>query len=266
MRPISTFGWLAAVVVLSPVSCSAGDPGTGCGPDEVAAIASDVVVVTNDEAALYFAVADPLSPDESDVSAAPVAAAAATYFPGACAAVTADGNVATIQLDDCSGPLGLTHATGTVTAKILADGAGQLLIQLSGDSVSANGGVYTLNTSAVLTAASDGQKTLLASSMSNGQGADGNSVDHAGSFALVWSANTSCATLNANFSSITTGEYGSANMAIVDYVACTGGCPRSGTVANSFNGGSVTLVYDGAPYAFCSASNGRSAALAIECP
>ena len=63
---------------------------------------------------------------------------------------------------------------------------------------------------------------------------------------------------------LTTG--GGANMTIVDYVTCTGACPRSGTVANSFNGGTVTLVYDGAPFAFCSASNGTSAALGIECP
>ncbi len=257
--------WIAAGGV-SLAGCADDPPATGCGPDDVAAGASDVVVVTNAEASLYFAVADPLSPAAASTSAAPVASAVASTFPGGCATARSMQNVVTLQLDDCSGPLGLVHATGTVTAKIFSLGSGDIGIDLSGDNVAADGGNFTLNTSASLTAASDGRKALRATSMSNGTGPSGNSVDHAGTFTLLWAPSSPCATLDATFAGIATGGYGGASMTIDRYVACTGACPQSGTAVAAFDGGNLTLTYDGAPYAFCSASGGRSAALTIPCP
>ena len=217
-------------------------------PDQVAPSASDVVAVTVAEAAFYF-----------------VAAAAGNFADG-CATITDVGNVVTFELDDCSGPLGLAHATGTVTANLIDKGGGATLVQLSGDGIQANGGTYTLNTSGMLTIAPDGGRMLQATSMSNGTGPDGTSVDHSGIFTLAWSSGASCGTINASFSGVGTGSFGGANAIIVNYVACTGACPASGTAISDFDGGSVTLAFNGNNYALCSATDGTSAGLPLQCP
>jgi hypothetical protein len=258
---------LCGVLGCVVAGCTADDPAaTGCGVDDVAAVASDVVVVTNVEASLYFAVADAVSLNPADPSAAPVAAAAAKYFPRGCATATADQNFVTFQFNDCSGPLGLTHVAGTVTAGLSSDGAGALGITLTGDDIAADGGVFILNTSATVYADSGSTRMLMATSMSNGTGPEGQSVDHSGNFTLRWSTGARCATLNASLQGITTGDHGPAAMTITDFVTCTGACPSAGIAIDQFQGGSVRLDYDGAPFAFCSANNGTSAAIGLLCP
>jgi hypothetical protein len=239
----------------------------------VATSASDVVVVTNDEAAFYFACADAIPPgvlaaqgDPSGAAAIDVAAAVTTYFPGGCAtASTMDGTV-TFGLFDCSGPLGLVHGTGTVTAKLVPEGSGELLVQLSGDAVAASGAVFTLNTQAFLTQTADGRRTLRATSMSSGSGPSGTSANHIGSFTMTWPSGGTCATINATFYGVGSGTYGGATETLSDYVICQGGCPQSGLATSIFSQGSVTLHYDGSPYAFCMSNGGTSEALPLECP
>jgi hypothetical protein len=239
---------------------------TGCGPDDVAAVASDVVVVTNVEASLYFAAADPLSLDAATPSADAVAAAASRYFPGGCAMATADQNFVTFELHDCSGPLGLSHATGTVTAGLSSLGAGIVAITLTADDLVADGGVFILNTSATVYAGAGITRTLMATSMSNGTGPEGQSVDHSGNFTLRWSTGSACATLNAALQGITTGDHGPASMTMTDFVTCANACPSAGLAVEQFQGWTLALAYDGAPYAFCSANDGTSAAIGIPCP
>jgi hypothetical protein len=49
-------------------------------------------------------------------------------------------------------------------------------------------------------------------------------------------------------------------------VACANECPQSGTTTSSFNGGTVTLTFNGSNNAQCSASNGTSASVPLSCP
>jgi hypothetical protein len=275
MRCVPTFGLLAIASIVGSASCDS-DPPSGCGPGDVATAASDVVALTNDEAAFYFACADPIAaslfgPSVAPAAVAPaqasvaaqIASASAANFPGGCATVTADQNFVTFVMDDCSGPLGLAHATGTVTAKLLVMAGGGVLVQLTGDNVAANGGTFTLNTSGSVMLSADGSRTVRATSMSNGTGASGSSLDHSGIFSLVWAPTSGCGTINANFSGVgASGE----NEVVVDYVACTGQCPSSGTSTAVSGSGTVTLSFVGKPYALCMASDGTSNGLPLACP
>jgi hypothetical protein len=271
-------GWVVGLgVVVCAEACAAGDPFTGCGSGDAASTASDVVVTTNVEAALYFAVASAMAPDlfamqgdQAPTAAGQAAAAASATFSPGCVTAAASGPTVTYQLDDCAGPLGLVHATGVVAAKIVDEGSdpgGEFLLQLSGDGVAGNGANLTLNTSGFFTQASSGERTLQAISMSSGTGPSGTSVVHSGTFTMQWSSGAVCATINASFSGVgASGPYGGAGEVLTGYVACRNSCPRAGLATSVFAQGSINLGYDGSGFAFCTASTGTSAALELECP
>ncbi|HXN34413.1 MAG TPA: hypothetical protein VN894_21270 [Polyangiaceae bacterium] len=276
-------GLLAPVLgsaVLLACTSTTSSPVVACGPDDVATTNWDVVVVTNYEAAWYYAsldavplgfytvasvpVADATLVVSADGAATAVAAAVGQYFPNGCATATASGNVTTFTLNNCTGPLGLVRSTGTVTATFtLASNAIQ--IQLAGNKISANGATVNLATTGTLTAA-NGQKTLQANSATTGTGPDGNGVAHSGTYTLVWPTGDGCATINGTLSGIGTGAYAGTSTQITNYVACAGKCPQSGTATSSFNGGTATLTFNGSSNAQCSASNGTSASVPLHCP
>jgi len=251
-----------------------------CGPDDVATTNWDVVATTDYEASWYYASVDPIPTTAfvtdavgvegavvdaltGDSAASTAAGAVGVYFPNGCATATANGNVTTFVLNDCTGPLGLVGAPGTFTATFdVTDGGVQ--VQLAGSKIAANGGTINLATSGTLTS-SNGQKTLQASTQTNGTGPDGNSAAHNGMYTLVWPTGDGCATINGTLTGVGSGLYSGTSTQITNYVTCTNKCPQSGTATSSFNGGSVTLTFDGSSNAQCSASNGTSASIPLRC-
>jgi hypothetical protein len=201
----------------------------------------------------------------SAAAATTVAASVGRYFPNGCATATATGNVVTFHLNNCSGPLGLLASTGTVTATItIVSSAVQ--IQLAGNNIAANGATINLATSGTLTATASGQKTLQANTHSNGTGPDGNAIAHSGMYTLVWPTGVGCATLNGTLTGVGSGAFGGTTTTITNYVACTNKCPQSGTTMSSFNGGTVTLAFNGSNTAQCTSSLGTSASIQLNCP
>jgi hypothetical protein len=254
----------------------------------VAATNWDVVVVTEDEGAYYWTVADPIPAEvfavsgaaavatagqvttmavvlPQDVTAAnAVAAAVGNYYPNGCATATANQNVVTFNLNNCTGPLGLTASSGTVTATINT-GNNQVQIQLAGNGVTANGATINLSTTGTVTVGANGQKTLQANSQTNGTGPNGNSAAHVGSYTLVWPTGNGCGTMNGQFSGVGTGAYSGTTTQINNWVVCAGRCPQSGTTTSSFNGGSVTLTFNGSNTAQCTSTAGLSASVPLRC-
>jgi hypothetical protein len=117
----------ASVLALLATSCSSGNSSTTCGPDSIAPTALDVASATESEAGLSLAATDPIppqllqSPDAgsggspAEEAADAVASAVSQYFsPSSCAAATQNGNVVTVQLSGCKGPLGLSAVNGTI--------------------------------------------------------------------------------------------------------------------------------------------------------
>ena len=101
--------------------------------------------------------------------------------------------------------------------------------------------------------------------MSSGTGPDGNNFSHMGTYTVVWPTGNNCATINAMLSGIGSGSFGGTSTTISNYVACANQCPQSGTAMSSFNGGTVTLTFNGSGNAQCSASNGNSASVPLKC-
>jgi hypothetical protein len=288
MKKMSLFAApLLGGVVLAACTSTTSSPVVACGPDAVATTTWDVVAATNYEAAWYYASLDAIpigfyavasgtlgldaTPSitgvttASTAAATAVAAAVATYFPGGCATATAVSNVVTFVLNDCSGPFGLVGSTGRITATLNVVN-NSVQIQLAGSNIDANGAVVNLATSGTLTASANGQKTLRASSQTTGIGPDGAGLAHSGKYSVVWPTGIGCATINGALSGVGSGSFSSTTTTISNYVVCANKCPQSGTTTSSFDGGTVTLSFNGSNSAQCTSSLGTSASIPLDCP
>jgi hypothetical protein len=245
-----------------------------CGPDSVATTNSDVVIVNDYEAAFYYASVDgiPVSfydppldvgglASSADAASA-VAGATGKYFQNGCATASVSGNVVTFVLDNCTGPIGLVAASGTVIAT-LSVRSRAVDVQLSGSNITANGATMNLATSGTLTTSS-GQNTLTANTQTTGTGPNGNSASRSGMYSMVWTPGGGCATINGTLTS-TGSILNVSSTQITNYVACANRCPQSGTSVSSFSGGTVTLTFNGSSTALCNASDGTSANLPLQC-
>jgi hypothetical protein len=268
----------ASLAVLMPAACTSGSTAVAvlaCGPDSVATTNSDVVIVNDYEAALYYASVDAIpvtfyepplvSGDLATLSAdaaSAIAGATGKYFQNGCATASVIGNVVTFVLDNCTGPLGLVAATGTVVATLSVQSSA-VGVQLSGHNFTANGATMNLATVGTLTA-SNGQKTLTATTQTTGTGPNGNNASHSGMYSMVWTPGSGCATVSGTLTS-TGSILHVASTQITNYVTCTGKCPQSGTSVSTFSGGTVMLTFNGSSTALCNASDGTSANLPLQC-
>jgi hypothetical protein len=283
-RALPSFGSSAfALALVCATACTNNNttPVVPCGPDSFATSTADLVFVTNYEAGLYFAAIDPIpvslfafgvvataaATPQSVTAANAVAMAAGNNFPNACARATANQNIVTFTLTNCSGPFDITNLSGIVVVTLTATGNGTIQAQLTSTGLMANGATMNLNTSGMATVSGSGQKTLVATSMTNGTGPDGNSLVHGGSYTVVWPTGTNCATINANLTGTNpTVATNGASTIIVNYVTCKGMCAQSGSSTTTANGQSVTLTFNGTSTAVCSASNGQTAGVPLRCP
>ncbi|HZU82220.1 MAG TPA: hypothetical protein VE987_04855 [Polyangiaceae bacterium] len=263
--------WYYAAVDPIPTAYYAFEtPVGGSDPDGGDAAAADGSVDASMDASMDASVgadggsAEGGGPVSSALVASSAAGAVGQYFPNGCATATANANVVTYKLNNCTGPIGLAGASGTVTATFTAF-TGSVQVQLSGNNVSVNGATINLSTSGTATL-NNGQKTLQATTQSTGTGPYGNSAMHTGMYTVVWPTGMGCATINGTFSGVGTGTYAGTSTQIMNYVACTNKCPQSGTATSSFNGGTATLTFNGTNNAQCAASNGTSASVPIRCP
>jgi hypothetical protein len=252
-----------------------------CGPDSFSTTTADLVFVTNLEAGLYFAAVDPIPVSlftfgvaatavvtpQTVTAANAVALAVGNNFPNGCAKASANQNVVTFTFDNCSGPFDITRLSGTVVATLTVSGDGTIRTQLAGNGITSNGAILEVNTSGTATVSANGQKTLVATSMTSGNGPNGNSVAHGGSYTVVWPTGTNCATINGAFSNTNTASVPSgASTTITNYVTCNGMCAQSGAGTTTANGQLVNLSFNGTSFAACSASNGQTAAIELQCP
>jgi hypothetical protein len=201
---------------------------------------------------------------EAVTAANAVAAAVGNYYPNGCATASANQNVVTFTLNNCTGPLGLVASTGTITATVTT-GSNQVQIQLAGNGVTANGAIINLSTTSTVSLAANGQKTLQGNSQSTGTGPNGNSTAHVGSYTLVWPTGNGCGTINGQFSGVGTGTYSGTTTQINNWVVCAGKCPQSGTTTSSYSGGSVTLTFNGSNTAQCTSTIGTAASVPLHC-
>lgn len=220
---------------------------------------------TSTESALMVASVDATQGATSDDEAATMAAASAKtwYQPSTCATATAAANVVTYTLNNCTGPWGLVHVSGTVVVTYTKQADG-IHADANATGLSVNGATLNLNSQAVYSV-SGTTKTLVVSTDGGGTGPRGNQISRHGSYTVSWDTSTMCGTLDGDWS---TGIGGATwSTTVSGYKQCKGSCPASGTLAHT--GGlshvTITVTFDGSADAKWTSSRGRSGTVALLC-
>jgi hypothetical protein len=186
-------------------------------------------------------------------------------WPNACAQVTANGSDIQVVYNDCSGPRGLVHVTGTLDLAISLTAGGGVAIHATGSDLQVNNAVLDVDADAVYTI-SGTERSLAVTSHGSGVGPRGNDIDHQGNYTLTWDPTTGCGSIDGHwqtdFSNATASAERSNDLAISK---CVAACP-TGTLTHHFLGGqSITVTFDGTATAAWSASTGATGTVALAC-
>lgn len=172
------------------------------------------------------------------------------FQPAGCITTTIEGNKATHVFNDCTGPHGILHFTGTVVSTYTRE-PGKLTIKhqatgfhIDGATISGERVVVYTRSGAIVTKTRDGNWT--------GSTKKGNPLSHTASFQTTWNAATRCITRDgAATTSVANREF---DWAISNFKRCgigKLGCPESGTITLSRTKGdrtaSVTIEFLGGP-------------------
>ncbi len=186
-------------------------------------------------------------------------------WPNACAQVTANGADITVVYNDCSGPRGLVHVTGTLDLAISVDTSGAIGIHATGTGLEVNNAVLDVDANAVYSVAGT-ERTLAVTSHGTGVGPRGNDVDHQGDYTLTWDPATSCGSIAGHWQTDFTSSTASAERSNdLSISKCAGACPTGSLTHHYLGGASLTVTFDGTAIAQWSASTGRTGTVALAC-
>ena len=183
--------------------------------------------------------------------------AAAIY--GTCVTATATGASVAFVMNDCTGPYGLVHVTGTLTV-VYSVGASSYTGTATATDLHVNGATVDISATAVYTPGTT--KTLAVTTAGAGTGALGHTITRNGSYTLSWT--TTCVTLNGTWT--TTIDLVSWNTAVTDLTRCLGACPAAGGQA-VFHGPvrTVTIDFDGSDVAAWHTAAGLTGTVDLVC-
>lgn len=242
-----------------------------CGTSELADAedADESAVVTSSESALTVTLSDEVAQPVS-ATADELAAAAATRVPGtmtqaSCVTATQQGATVTYVLTDCTGPYGLVHVSGTLTAVYSRGMGGAVQVVITGNGIKANAATFDVNATVNATQAA-GIKRAQVTSQLTGTGPRGASVERSGTYTVTWDAANQCVTLDGTWTS--TVALRTATTTVSAFQKCAGRCPAAGgsIVYTGGRGNTVIVTYDGtATAAWTSYANGRSGTVKLLC-
>lgn len=228
---------IAAAAASVTVGCAGHDANERIDA-ESAALVADNQDTDDHEQTTELGLEDPLSGAatgaEVDVTLdAPAAATAAKTNPGVffqpagCLTSTLAGNVVTHVFNDCTGPYGLVHLTGTVTSTWSKVAAGvEVVHQATGFRI--NGATVDHAVTIDYTRAA-GVYTKTRHGTSSGTTAKGRAIAHQADYVTTYDATSRCLTRDG--ASQTTIGGARLSRTIEGYVRCgigLGGCPKSG--------------------------------------
>ena len=184
---------------------------------------------------------------------APAAASAAKTNPGVffqpagCLTSTVAGNVVTHVFDDCTGPYGLVHLSGTVTStwSKIAGGV-EVVHQTTGFHIDGAVVDHTVTIDYTRLPAGTGVYTKTRHGTSSGTTKNGRAITHQADYVTTWDPASRCLTRNG--SSDTTIGGAEFSRTITDYVRCgvgLGGCPKSGKYLLTRRARSIELDFPG---------------------
>lgn len=255
-----------AVAALTAVSLSLFSCGRGDEADS-AEDADESAVVTSSESALTTELSDevaqPMSATPSDLATAASMRVASHVQPAGCLTTTVNGATVTYVFNDCTGPYGMVHVTGTVTAVYSRPAGGGVQAVISGTGVKVNNAVVDLNSTVNATQA-NGVKTANVVSNATGTGPRGGKIDRDGTYTMTWNATTECVTVDGTWT--TKAGLRTSTTVVAGYQRCKGTCPAAGgTITNTTGRVVITLTYDGSATAAWSTAAGRSGTVNLQC-
>lgn len=234
--------------------------------DVYAEQAVDSTDVSSNEAAILYAGTESAGPEMTAEEAATAAWTNAGVFwqPAGCITATQDGLTVTYEVNDCTGPFGLVHVTGTVVVVYSLDGDGLHAVATADDlqvnqasmDIDATGVLHWEGTTRVLDVTTNGQ----------GTGPRGNTFTRSGDYTATWDSGSECFGLDGSWSTTIGARRWSTD--VVAFEKCGDSCPAEGGHV-SYHGGlsgvTIDVDFDGSAEASWETSNGRSGTLALYC-
>ena len=247
-------------------NCGRGSDGSGSTDTGSATEALDSSDVVQNEGAVFVAATSSVSVQMDGTQAATSAAASAKTFwgPSNCVTASASGATVTYTLNDCTGPFGLVHVTGTVVVEysLAADG---IHAHATANGLMVNGATMNIDAQAVYSQ-NGTQKRLSVQTTGTGTGPRGNAITRSGNYTLTWDAATSCLGLDGQWATTIAGYQWSTQVSAFE--KCAAQCPAAGGSISHHGGLSgitITVDFDGTATAHWSTSNGHSGTVGLFC-
>ena len=254
------------MMFLATGNCGRGSDGGGQTNTGSATEALDSADVVQSEGAVFVASTDSLSMQMTGAQAATNAAVSAKTFwqPSGCVTASASGATVTYTLNDCTGPFGLVHVTGTVVIEysLALDG---IHAHATANDLMVNGATLDIDAQAVFSI-NNGTKRLAVTTSGNGTGPFGNAITRSGNYVLTWNAATSCLGLDGSWATTIGAHQWSTQVSA--FSKCGAQCPAAGGSISHHGGLSnvtITVDFDGSATADWSTSNGYSGTINLLC-
>lgn len=250
--------WVAMVLVLAG----------GCQLDATfeawARQGADSLEVSQTESALVVPAVEDLDAEMDGSAAAETAASRAPHFyrPTECVRATAVGGTVTYELDNCSGPHGLLHVTGSVVVDYERTAEGLRYTAIS-EGLDVNGSTVTMNNSGLFSRDGD-TRTLVTEVNSEAVGPRGHAHTRTGTRVASWNPLTQCLTLDGTWTTSTEDRTWSTD--VVGYERCAETCPSAGgEIRFTTPRNTLTLSFDGSDSATWETAKGRRGTVDISC-
>jgi hypothetical protein len=230
---------------------------------------ADSATTTSDEASTMALITDgseaaakPIAlvlPTADTVAAYMAAHVGAQLLPAGCLTSSVSGATVTYVFNDCTGPRGLVHLTGTVNTTYSVDTA--IHANATATDFAVNQSTISFDSNATYTPGTT--RSLAVTFTGSGTGPLGNSFNRQGNYTVSWTA--TCSTLDGTWSTSTT--MWTRSTTVSSFTRCQGACPANGgTIAHTYRDGvTVTITFDGTNVAHWSSSSGRSGTVNLTC-
>jgi hypothetical protein len=201
------------------------------------------------------------APLTSDQVAVRIAANIGLRWAAGCAQVTQSGATITVVYNDCTGPRGLVHVTGTLVLAVSVSATGVISVHGTSDDMQVNRATLVIDANATY-AVSGTSHTLTVATNGSGTGPRGNTIEHQGNYTISWDTASQCGSIDGMWST-DLGDLSRSNDVNID--RCAGGCP-TGTLTHTFlRGASITVTFDGSATATWTSSTGGHGSVTLAC-
>jgi hypothetical protein len=195
-----------------------------------------------------------------------IAANIGLRWPSACRTYEVNGNSITVTYNDCTGPRGLLHVSGTLVLTVQVKLDGTILVHGSSGNLTVNDAHLVVDVDASYSILGTNH-TLAVQTSGSATGPRGNQLDHVGDYTITWDSASLCGTLQGSWATDATLADGTtaSRSTTVDLTKCVGSCPV-GTIDRTFRTGvTMTVTFDGTAVATWQTSAGRSGTINLPC-